>query len=76
MNSETVVLLSTVSTGLLALMALCVKYTHASNCFIFRACWGCLYWEKDPSEHNRELAITHPVVPTSPAVAVNNLDNV
>lgn len=71
-NSEIIILLSTISTGILALIALCIKYIHLSNCYVFKGCWGCLYWEKDPSEHNREIALTHPpIVPISP----NNNEN-
>ena len=81
MNSETIILLSTITTGLLALFALCVKYAYASNCFNFKCCWGCIQWQKDPSEHNREIALSQPqVVPNSPNVNNNenlgNLNNI
>lgn len=38
MNSEVIILLSTIATGLLALMGLCVRYAFLSKCLKIKCC--------------------------------------
>lgn len=45
MNSEVIILLSTVSTGVLALFGLCVRYAFLSKCIHFKCC--CCELERD-----------------------------
>jgi hypothetical protein len=53
MNSEVIVLLSSISTGVLALIALCIKFSILSKCSSVSLCWDCIKWTKPtiPSEN-------------------------
>ena len=46
MNSEVIVLLSSISTGVLALIALCIKFSILSKCSRVSLCWNCIEWTK------------------------------
>lgn len=46
MNSEVIVLLSSISTGVLALIALCIKFSILSKCSNVSLCWNCIQWTK------------------------------
>ena len=45
MNSEIVLLLSTISTGMLAIFGLLIRYFYISKCVKFQCC--CCGWERD-----------------------------
>jgi hypothetical protein len=47
MNSEIIILLSSISTGIIALFALCIKFSLLSKCFRVSLCWNCIEWERD-----------------------------
>jgi hypothetical protein len=51
MNSEIIILLSTISTGLLGLFALCVRYAFLSKCVKVKLC-NCIEWERDVQIEN------------------------
>jgi hypothetical protein len=52
MNSEVIILLSTISTGLLGLMALCIRYGFLSKCKYFKCC--CCEIERDVNLENAQ----------------------
>jgi len=72
MNSEIVVLLSTISTGVLALIGLCVRYGFLSKCIRVKVC--CCEYERDiQSELQQAESRNHQL---HPSPSIRNLNNV
>jgi len=69
MNSEITVLLSTVSTGVLALLGLCLKYSYYSKCFRIKVSWCGCECERDIHEE-RDQVVNNLQTPTN-----NNTNN-
>ena len=72
MNSEIIILLSSISTGIIALFALCIKFSLLSKCFRVSLCWNCIQWERDVKLESKE----EPKPTTSNNNNVNNFSNV
>ena len=47
MNSETIVLLSTLTTGILALIGVSIRYCYLSKCAVVSCCFGCYKHERN-----------------------------
>jgi hypothetical protein len=73
MNSEVIVLLSSISTGVLALFALCIKFSILSKCSKVSFCWHCIEWNK-PETKDEPM----PQIPNTPSNnnLFNNISNV
>lgn len=58
-SSEIVILLSTISTGILALCGLVIRYSFLSKCTNFKLC--CLSWQRDvKSEVQQNTNLNNP----------------
>ena len=69
-SAEVVVLLSTISTGILALIGLCVRYSYLSKCFKVKIC--CLEYERDIKAEQEAQNIKN----LSNDNSISNLNNV
>lgn len=82
MNSEVIVLLSSISTGILALFGLCIKFSLLSKCSRVIICWKCVEWERDVGLEARTEARTEAtqnnIMSTTPRIinSSNNFSNV
>lgn len=47
MSSEFYVLMSTLGTGVIALIGLLLRYMYNSKCAKVECCWRCCAWERD-----------------------------
>jgi hypothetical protein len=65
MNSEIVVLLSTISTGLIALIGLCIRYAFLSKCIRVKLC--CCEFERDIESEMKTTEQHINVIPSSPS---------
>ena len=76
MNSEIIVLLSSISTGVLALIALCIKFSILSKCSKVSLCWHCVEWSK-PITPNEPVTPNVQQIENSPNNnALNNFSQV
>jgi len=75
MNSEIIILLSSISTGIIALFALCIKFSLLSKCFRVSLCWNCIEWERDV-KLEKETQETNNTTPTRTNNNDNNFSNV
>lgn len=65
MNSEIVVLLSTISTGVIALIGLCVRYAFLSKCIRVKLC--CCEFQRDIESEMKATEQRINVLPESPS---------
>jgi hypothetical protein len=65
MNSEIVVLLSTVSTALIALIGLCLRYAFLSKCVRVKMC--CCEFQRDVESEMKATEQRINVLPESPS---------
>jgi hypothetical protein len=47
MNSEIIILLTTITTGLLGIFGLIIRYLYISKCAKVNCLFGCCSWERD-----------------------------
>ena len=74
-SGEIVILLSTISTGILALCGLIIRYSFLSKCTNFKLC--CLSWQRDVKsevQNNPNINLNNPNNPNlnNPSPNLNN----
>jgi hypothetical protein len=69
MNSDIILLLSTISTAFFAVLALLIRYFYISKCIKFQCC--CCAWERDiKSEIQNDEHKNTPVTPSDRNIQV------
>lgn len=78
MNSNEILLLSTISTGLMALIGLCIRYCYLSKCVSVKFCG--IEIKRDAIQENKAVEITrnnnHNQIQNQNSLNINDTQNI